>query len=81
MTSRDADPATSDPETARRRAEARADAAELELERAHRLLDDVGVPRETRQAGERDFVELSLHRRIELVLEDAEEDGDDEDDA
>ncbi len=57
-----------------RRAEARAEAAELELERAHRLLDRIGVPREMREAGERRALELSLEHRVELVLEDDEAD-------
>lgn len=53
-----------------RRAEGRAEAAELELERAHRLLDEVGVPREFREPGERDPVEYSLEARLRLLLED-----------
>jgi len=55
-------------------AEARAEAAELELERAHHLLDEYGVPREFRQPGERDPTDYSLESRIRLVLEDQAED-------
>ena len=50
-------------------AEARLEAAELELERAHRLLDQIGVPREYREDGERDPVEYSLEGRLRLVLD------------
>ena len=53
-----------------RRAEARTDAAKLELERTHHLLDQVGVPREFRAPGERDPVEYSLEQRVRLLLED-----------
>ena len=53
---------------------ARAEAAELELERAHHLLDEYGVPREFRQPGERDSTDYSLESRIRLVLEDQAED-------
>ena len=56
-----------------RAAEARAEAAELELERAHRLLDEHGVPREFRREGERDPIEYSLAGRLALFLEDDEE--------
>ena len=56
-----------------RRMEARLDALELELERAHRLLDDYGVPREFRVEGERDPVEVSLDGRLRLVFEDDED--------
>lgn len=52
---------------------ARADAAELELERAHRLLDEYGVPREQRAPGARDAVEYSLLGRLRLLLD--EDDG------
>ena len=55
-----------------RRIEARLDALELELERAHRLLDEFGVPREFREPGERDPVEYSLDARVRLVLEEDE---------
>ena len=51
------------------KAEARAEAAELELERAHRLLDREGVPREYRAQGERDWVEYSLEARLRLLFE------------
>jgi hypothetical protein len=57
-----------------RRAEARADAAELDLERAHRLLDLSGVPREVREKGQRDPVELSLLGRLRLALDEGAED-------
>lgn len=50
-------------------AEGRAQAAELELERAHRLLDEYGVPREFRDEGEARWVEFSLVARLRLVLE------------
>ncbi len=50
------------------RLEARAEAAELELERAHRLLDRQGVPREMREPGERDPTEYSLEARLRLAL-------------
>ena len=60
----------SDEQHATQLAEARAEAAELELERAHRLLDEVGVPREFRAAGQRDPTEFSLEARLRLVLED-----------
>jgi len=56
-----------------RRAEARVEALELELERAHHLLDEVGVPRAYRAAGERDPTEYSLEGRLRLLLEDEEE--------
>ena len=56
-----------------RRAEARAEAAELELERAQHLLDLYGVPREFRQPGERDPIEYSLEARLRLVLEDEDD--------
>jgi hypothetical protein len=60
----------SDPDDhALRRAEARAEAAELDLERAHRLLDEVGVPREVREPGRRDPLELSLLGRLRLLLD------------
>ena len=62
-----------DADLALRRAEARAEAAELELERAHRLLDELGVPREFRSPGERDSTEYSLEGRLELVLNDEDE--------
>jgi hypothetical protein len=61
-----------DERRARLLAEARAEAAELELERAHRLLDEVGVPREFRAHGQRDPIEYSLEARLRLVLEDDE---------
>jgi hypothetical protein len=48
----------------------RAEAAELELERAHRFLDACGVPREFRRDGERDPAEYSLEGRLRLALED-----------
>lgn len=57
-----------------RRAAARAEAAELELERAHRLLDRYGVPREFRRPGDRDPTEYSLEARLRLVLEEDEAD-------
>ena len=57
------------------RAEARAEAAELELERAHRLLDACGVPRELRARGERDAVEYSLEGRLRLLLDELEDGG------
>ena len=50
-------------------AEAKADAAELELERAHRVLDSEGVPREFVPEGEKNYVEYSLEARIRLLLE------------
>jgi hypothetical protein len=53
-----------------RRIESRLEALELELERAHRLLDEFGVPREFREEGERDPMEYSLDGRIRLILED-----------
>jgi len=49
--------------------EARADAAELELERAHHFLDQLGIPREVREPGQRDPLELSLLARLELAFE------------
>ena len=54
--------------------ESDSDAAELELERAHRLLDECGVPREVRAPGQSRPVELSLVGRMQLFLEDEEED-------
>lgn len=54
-----------------RKAEARADALELDQERAHRMLDQVGIPRETREGGGPP-VELSLEGRLRLALEDGE---------
>ena len=59
-----------DERRARLLAEAKSEALELELERAHRLLDEVGVPREVRDPSERDPLELSLEARIRMVLED-----------
>jgi len=59
-------------ERALSRAEARADAAELELERAHRLLDEYGLPREFRAEGERDAIEYSLLGRLRLLLDEDE---------
>ena len=55
---------------ARLRAEGRAEAAELELERAHRLLDEYGAPRESRLPGQRDAIEYSLLGRLQVVLDD-----------
>jgi len=54
------------------RALQRLEAAELELERAHHLLDQCGVPREQRVPGERDPLELSLEGRLRMLLEDEE---------
>jgi hypothetical protein len=59
-----------DEDRARRLAEARAEAAELELERAHRLLDELGVPRDFRQPGERDQTDYSLLARMRILLDD-----------
>ena len=50
--------------------EARAEAAELELERAHRLLDEYGLPREFQEPGAPRALEYSLHARIQLLLDD-----------
>ena len=58
-----------DAQRARAKAEARAEAAERELERAHRLLDHEGVLREYRPDGERDWVDYSLEARVKLLLE------------
>jgi hypothetical protein len=57
-----------DEDRARRLAEARAEAAELE--RAHRLLDELGVPRDFRQPGERDQTDYSLLARMRILLDD-----------
>ena len=54
------------------RTAARLEAVELELERAHRLLDEIGVPREFREPGARDPMEYSLDGRVRLLLEDVE---------
>ena len=56
-----------------RQAEARADAAELDLERAHRLLDEYDIPRERREPGAREAEEYSLVGRLRLVLDDDED--------
>ena len=70
----DADPEALDQERALRlRAEARAEAAELDLERAHRLLDAWGVPREVRERGAKRPVELSLLGRLELAFEESDD--------
>ncbi len=53
----------------RNRLEARAEAAELELERAHRLLDEYGLPREFQEVGVPRAVEYSLQARIQLLLD------------
>ena len=53
--------------------EARLEALELELERAHRRLDEYGVPREFRQPGVRDPIEYSLEARLRLVLDEEDE--------
>lgn len=53
--------------------EARAEAAELELERAHQFLDRLGVPRELREEGARDPLELSLLARLEWAFDSEEE--------
>lgn len=58
---------------ARERDATRADTAELELERAHRLLDEYGVPREHREPGGREPFEYSLLGRLRLLLEDEDE--------
>jgi len=50
--------------------EARAEAAELELERAHHLLDEYGVPREFRDHDQRDPTDYSLEARLRLLLDD-----------
>ena len=55
------------------RAQARLDALELELERAHRTLDAYDVPRAFRAPGERDPVEYSLHARLDLLFADESE--------
>ena len=78
MPSPDPDPVELEAERARlvesqRRAEARGEAAELDLERAHRLLDEYGVPRERRDPGAREAVEYSLLGRLRLVLGEDEE--------
>ena len=54
------------------RVAAQLEAAELELERAHRLLDRWGLPRESEPDEHGQRVELSLTGRLEL-LPDAEE--------
>jgi len=46
------------------------ESAELELERAHRLLDTWGVPREVRDEETGDVTELSLSGRLESLPED-----------
>lgn len=61
-----------------RRAESRLEAAELELERAHRLLDEVGVPRGFRAPGERDPVDYGLAARLQLLLDDLDDGSEDE---
>jgi hypothetical protein len=48
----------------------RAEAAELDLERAHRLLDELDVPRAEHVEGERDPAELSLLGRLQIALGD-----------
>jgi len=57
---------------ARRKLELELEAAELELLRAHRLLDALGVPREGAVEGLDRPQELALSARIELLLEDDE---------
>ena len=52
--------------------EARAEAAELELERAHHLLDEYGVPREFHSPEQQGPLDYSLEARLRLVLEDAD---------
>ena len=54
---------------------ARAEAAELDLERAHHLLDELGVPRERRLPGQRDPLEYSLLGRLRLALGEEEPAG------
>lgn len=58
------------------RSEGRLAALELELERAHRLLDAWGLPREVPDGPEGRPLELSLAGRLELLEEDGEEDLD-----
>lgn len=53
------------------RAEQNLEAAELELERAHRLLDTWGVPREESDPGGGRPLELSLEGRLELLPDDS----------
>ncbi len=48
-------------------------AADLELQRAHRLLDDWGLPRELPDENTGHVVELSLAGRLELIPEDEED--------
>ncbi|MDF1836942.1 MAG: hypothetical protein P1V35_03655 [Planctomycetota bacterium] len=48
-------------------------AVDLELQRAHRLLDDWGLPRELPDPDTGHVEELSLTGRLELIPEDEEE--------
>jgi len=58
-----------DAERSRRRAslEAKLEALELELERAHHLLDMWGLPREAIDPDDGHTIELSLSGRLELL--------------
>ena len=62
-----------------RRLSAKLEAAELELERAHHLLDQWGLPREIESEEDGSHTELSLTGRLEL-LPDGELDFDELDD-
>ncbi len=53
------------------RAERDLEAAELELERAHRLLDTWGVPRECPDPDGGRPLDLSLEGRLELLPDDS----------
>lgn len=53
--------------------EARLAALELEVERAHHVLDEVGVPRSFRPPGARDPVDYALHARLELLFEEEDD--------
>ena len=56
------------PEADRSRADGLAQATQLDLERAHHLLDEQGIPRTWREPGARDPSEYSLLGRLRLAL-------------
>ncbi|MCP5023524.1 MAG: hypothetical protein GY930_17365 [bacterium] len=56
------------------KAQGQLEAAELELHRVHRFLDEWGLPRELADDHTGHVTELSLIGRLELIAEDAEDD-------